>query len=304
MYLYTHAQYLEHEVPEGHPERPDRIRAILAHLAQCGIEQDLEVRTPGEGQSRDILRVHPESHLSFLQHTLPTEGLAPVDPDTWMSRGSMQAAIYAAGALCDATRAVIDGNTDRAFCAVRPPGHHAEQNGAMGFCLLNNIAIGAMLALEATEIERVAILDFDVHHGNGTVDIFKDDPRVLVCSSFQSPFYPNRLIDVVRPHIINTPLAAHSDGNDFRRAIEAQWLSAISDHKPQLIFVSAGFDAHTRDPLANLNLVEDDFAWITHHIVACARDHAGGRIVATLEGGYDLGALATSVEAHIGALLA
>jgi len=303
MRIYTHEQYLEHQVPDGHPERPERLRTLLAHFDACGITQDAQMHVPPTATARDIRRVHPPSHLSFLEQTQPNDGQAPVDPDTWMSSGSMQAALYAAGALCDATQSVLAGDTQRAFCAVRPPGHHAETSGAMGFCLLNNIAIGAMLALETENIERIAILDFDVHHGNGTVDVFKDDPRVLVCSSFQSPFYPNRLDDLVRDHIVNTPLAAHTDGNHFRRAVEAQWLPAIEAHKPQLIFVSAGFDAHTRDPLANLDWVEDDFAWVTQQIVGLANSHAEGRVIAALEGGYDLAALASSAEAHIGALL-
>ena len=302
MHIYTHEQFIHHEVAAGHPERPDRLRALLAHLERTGLIRDMPLREPTTASADDILRVHPQRYIGFLESMRPSEGVVPVDPDTWMSPGSLPAAFYAAGALCDATRDVLSGTSTRVFCAVRPPGHHAEREAAMGFCLFNNVAIGATLALEQPSVDRIAILDFDVHHGNGTVDAFRDEPRALVCSSFQFPFYPNRLHDVAAPNMVYTPLEAGTSGDDFRRAIERDWLPALQAHRPDLIYISAGFDAHVADPLANLNLTEDDFAWITREIVATADEYANGRIVSVLEGGYDLAALSTSVEAHLSAL--
>ena len=197
---------------------------------------------------------------------------------------------------------VLNGAQQRVFCAVRPPGHHAERDSAMGFCLLNSVAIAAIAALDHAEVERVAILDFDVHHGNGTVDVCRDHPQILVCSSFQSPYYPNRLDDLVQPNIVNTPLVAGTDGKVFRAALERDWLPALEAHQPDIVFISAGFDAHVNDPLADLRLVEDDYRWVTQFIVSIANQYAQGRVVSTLEGGYDLDALARSVTAHLEAL--
>ena len=232
----------------------------------------------------------------------PADGVVPLDPDTWMGPSSLEAANLAAGALCNAVDDVVSGTAKRVFCAVRPPGHHAEHDVAMGFCIFNSVAVGALKALAETAIEKVAILDFDVHHGNGTVDIFKDNPAVLVCSSFQHPHYPNRLYDIERAHIVNSPMPAGTDSSHFRSVIERDWWPAIEAHQPELIFVSAGFDAHARDPLANINLVEEDFAWVTDGIVDMARQFSEGRIVSTLEGGYDLDALAASAQAHLESL--
>jgi len=234
---------------------------------------------------------------------VPEEGLVAVDPDTTMCPDSLHAARLAAGAVVAATTAVLNGVTRRAFCAVRPPGHHAEMNAAMGFCFYNSIALGAARALASDDISRVAVLDFDVHHGNGTVDIFKDSAEVLVCSSFQHPYYPHRYADIRRDNIVNTPLAAGSGSREFRQAIERDWLPALAQHRPQMIFVSAGFDAHQQDPLADLNLTEEDFGWVTDLISAAANDYADGRVVSALEGGYDLTALAHSVHRHIELLL-
>ena len=298
MYLYTDPACVAHETPDGHPECGDRLHAILQRLDDIGFTGDHTLRTPAPASAAAIERAHPRSHTDFLQQ-LEADTLVPVDPDTWLGPHSLQAAHAAAGAVCDGVAALLKGDTQRVFCAVRPPGHHAEHAAAMGFCLLNSVAIGALQALSHAEIERVAILDFDVHHGNGTVDIFKDNPAVLVCSSFQHPHYPNRLFDIDRANIINTPLPAGTGSDQFRRSIEADWLPALEAHAPQLILVSAGFDAHQADPLANLNLQEDDYAWITRLIVAAANSTAGGRVLSTLEGGYDLNALAASVEAHL-----
>jgi acetoin utilization deacetylase AcuC-like enzyme len=203
----------------------------------------------------------------------------------------------------DAVRLVLAGTARRVFCAVRPPGHHAEESAGMGFCFLNNVALGARVALEDPSIERVAILDFDVHHGNGTVDLFKDDPRVLVCSSFQHPYYPGRLHDVRRENIVNTPLAAGTGSTEFRHAVERDWVRALLRHQPDIVLVSAGFDAHAHDPLGDLELHEEDYRWITDLIVSFANDYAQGRVVSTLEGGYDLDALRASAAATVTGLL-
>jgi acetoin utilization deacetylase AcuC-like enzyme len=212
---------------------------------------------------------------------------------------SLVAAELAAGAMRDAVKLVLAGETSRVFCAIRPPGHHAEESAGMGFCFFNNVAVGARVALEDPRIQRVAILDFDVHHGNGTVDLFKDDPRVLVCSSFQHPHYPGRLHDLDLPNIVSTPLPAGTAGKAFRNAVERDWAPALDRHEPDIVLISAGFDAHERDPLGDLELVEDDYRWVTDLIVSFANDHAQGRVVSTLEGGYDLDALARSVGAHL-----
>ena len=301
--LVTHEDCLLHRMQDGHFERPERLAHLLAYLNASGIQQDMATLTP-EPASIDLLsRIHPRHYVEALEQSAPTEGLVRVDPDTAMGPGSMRAAQLAAGAVVDATRGILAGELTWAFCAVRPPGHHAEESTAMGFCFFNSVALGAHVALEESHLERVAILDFDVHHGNGTVDIFKDRPEVLVCSSFQHPYYPHRLFDIARPNIVNTPLDAGTDGTGFRRAIERDWLPALEAHKPQIIFVSAGFDAHRADPLGGLLLVEADYRWVTELIADAADRYAEGRMVSSLEGGYDLDALACSVEAHLQVLL-
>jgi acetoin utilization deacetylase AcuC-like enzyme len=302
MLIYTHPRCLDHRPQPGHPERPDRLRAILRYLDAAGLLAAHTVRQPQPADTAALTRILDPAYLAAVRAASPQDGLVALDPDTVICPASLDAAALAAGAVADAVRAVLAGNGNRAFCAVRPPGHHAERNAAMGFCIYGNAALGAVTALDDPAIERVAILDFDVHHGNGTVDIFRDDPRVLVCSSFQHPFYPYRYADLVRPNIVNTPLAAGTGSSAFRAAIEADWLPALARHRPEFIVVSAGFDAHRDDPLAELELDEDDFRWITRLIVDAANQSAEGRVVSTLEGGYDLAALARSVAAHVEAL--
>ena len=302
MRIYTHAECLNHLVMDGHPERPERLSYLMNHLQQIGFTDDFSVITPPPIPPARILAAHSQAHVDFLQASQPSDGMVPLDPDTWMSVNSLSAAHLAAGAVFAGMDSVLNGPEQRVFCAVRPPGHHAEHDSAMGFCLLNSVAIAAIAALEHAEVQRVAVLDFDVHHGNGTVDICRQYPEILVCSSFQSPHYPNRLDDLVQPNIVNTPLQAGSDGSVFRAAIERDWLPAIEAHDPDIIFVSAGFDAHKEDPLADIRLVEDDYRWVTDFIVAMANQYAQGRIVSTLEGGYNLNALARSVAAHLEAL--
>lgn len=300
---FSHDGCMAHEMQPGHPERPERLVAIERHLRSTGLATELLQRKATQLDPDALRAVHDAAHLQHLSENSPAEGLVAIDPDTMMGPNSLRAARLAAGAVSDAVTAVLNGAVSRAFCAVRPPGHHAEASRAMGFCFYNSIALGAQAALQHSEIERVAIVDFDVHHGNGTVDIFKDQPQVLVCSSFQHPYFPNRYTDIVRNNIINTPLAAGTSGVQFRRAIERDWLPALEHHAPQLILVSAGFDAHTADPLAQLNLTEADFSWVSELIVSIANQFADGRIVSALEGGYDLDALARSVHAHLEVLL-
>jgi acetoin utilization deacetylase AcuC-like enzyme len=304
MLLFTHPRCLDHTMQPRHPESPARLRAVLRHLESTGLLQAMEVREATPVSDAQLARVHDADYLLSLVRLAPAEGLVAVDPDTFMCPATRDAAALAAGAVVDAVAAVLSGETRRAFCAVRPPGHHAEFGTAMGFCFYNNVAVGAAQALEHPDVERVAILDFDVHHGNGTVDIFMDRPEVLVCSSFQHPFYPDRHVDVDRPNIVNTPLSAGCGSEAFRAAISRDWLPALERHRPQMIFVSAGFDAHRMDPLGGLELTEDDYRWVTGRIVDAANEFALGRVVSTLEGGYDLDALARSVAAHLEVLAA
>ncbi len=304
--LFTHPDCEDH-VQRGHPERPERLAAVMARLEDAGLLDDFDVRRATEVEGASVLLAHPDSYMRHVQNQgaiVPQGGIVPLDPDTYMSSGSLRAAKLAAGAGVAATKAVLAGEMARAFCAVRPPGHHAEIAAAMGFCIFNNIAIAAETALLDPQINRIAILDFDVHHCNGTVDIFKDRPEVLVCSSFQDNFYPFRYLDFDNAHIISTRLSAGTEGLAFRHAIENDWLPALASHKPDFIFVSAGFDAHADDPLGSLALGNEDYRWITKLIVEQAKIFSKGRLVSMLEGGYDLTALADCVEIHAAELLA
>jgi len=300
--IYTHEDCIAHQVPEHHPERPTRLSFLLQYLERVGFTADYPLHVAPQIGEAPIALAHHGALFRQLTELVPATGLTSVDPDTWMGPQSLTAARYAAGAVWQGVQDVMLEEATRVFCAVRPPGHHAEFESPMGFCLLNSVAIGAINALNLPNIERVAILDFDVHHGNGTVDMCRKYPEILVCSSFQHPYYPHRLHDVVAPNIVNTPLHAGSSGDDFRRTISATWWAAIEAHQPDLIFISAGFDAHQADPLAQINLDASDFSWITGEIVALADQFSQGRIVSTLEGGYDLQALADSALAHLKAL--
>ncbi len=302
--LFTNPLSDRHRMTQGHPERPARARAILEHLETTGLLAEVEARHPEKAVTPEALaRVHHDDYIGSIEAASPESGLEMLDPDTWLSPGSLGAARLAAGAVEEAANLVLGGSCRRVFCAVRPPGHHAERNLAMGFCFFNNVALAAAAALDHPSVERVAILDFDVHHGNGTVDIFKDTPAVMVCSSFQHPFYPYRYFDLVRDNLVHTPLPAGTGSREFRHAIERDWLPAIARHRPQLLLVSAGFDAHAHDPLGGLMLTEDDFRWVTSLIVDLANQHTNGRLISTLEGGYNLKALARSTAAHLEAIL-
>ena len=298
--LITNSACLDHDAGPRHPERPARLEAVLDHLKATGLLDELTlVEAPQAGRAQ-LAAVHAADYVDAIERVAPTEGLVRLDPDTAMGPGSLQAVRTAVGAAVAGVDLVFDGEHRHAFCAVRPPGHHAEESAAMGFCVFNGVAVAAAHALDTQSIERVAVLDFDVHHGNGTVAAFKDDPRVLVCSSFQFPHYPYRLQDVERPNIVNTPLPAGTKGVGYRRGLERDWLPAIDAFKPELILVSAGFDAHTADPLGDLLLTEDDFAWTADLVATLADSHTEGRVVSVLEGGYDLLALARSVAAYVG----
>ena len=300
MLFYTHEDCLRHEMQPGHPERPDRLRAVNESLAAGGLMDSFERRVAQPIAGAGLAAVHAPAYLAELNAITPASGLVRLDPDTAMNPSTLRAAALAAGAVTDAVSEVLGGVDKTAFCAVRPPGHHAEADAAMGFCYYNSIALGAAQALR--QVDRVAILDFDVHHGNGTVDVFKDRPEALVCSSFQHPFYPYRYVDIEAENIVNTPLSAGTDGPAFRRAVERDWAAAVNAHRPDLILVSAGFDPHRDDPLGGLLLDDEDFRWITEFIVDLAETHAGGRVVSALEGGYDLAALGRCASAHAAVL--
>jgi acetoin utilization deacetylase AcuC-like enzyme len=293
-----------HFMGEGHPEQPARLSAIEEMLHVRQLYDFLQHHEAPRATLEQLARVHPQSYVEYVAARTPAEGLVRLDPDTAMCPDTFEAALRAAGASVLATDLVLDGSVQRAFCNVRPPGHHAVRAQAMGFCFFNNVAVGAAHALEAHGLERVAILDFDVHLGNGTEDIFRRDGRVLICSSFQYPLYPGLKPDSVAGHIVNCALPPGAGSEEFRSAVTQHWLPALEQFAPQLVFLSAGFDGHAADELAELNLTTADYAWITGRACEVANRHAGGRIVSTLEGGYELSALAASAVAHIDRLMA
>jgi acetoin utilization deacetylase AcuC-like enzyme len=302
--LYTHPACLEHDPGPGHPESPARLKAVLAALDRDRFAALDRVEAPRASRAA-LERVHAPAYVARILASAPAEGSVRLDEDTVMSPGSAEAALRAAGAVTAAVDAALDGSASRAFCAVRPPGHHATADQAMGFCLFNNIAVAAAHALAEHGLERVAIADFDVHHGNGTQDIFAHEPRVLFASSHQSPLYPGSgsADETGLGNLLNAPLPPGTGSQAFRRTWEDVLLPRLDAFRPQLLLVSAGFDAHRADPLAQLQLETDDYAWLTARLLEIARAHASGRIVSTLEGGYDLDALAASATAHVSALL-
>jgi acetoin utilization deacetylase AcuC-like enzyme len=295
----THPDCARHEMGAYHPECPQRLAAIEDRLIASGLAAHLVHYQAPLAERRHLLRVHSEEHIASIEAAAPQTGYAVLDPDTSMNRYTWDAALRASGAAVLATDLVFRGEAENAFCSIRPPGHHATRRQAMGFCFFNNIAVAAAHALEEHGCRRVAILDFDVHHGNGTELIFHEDPRVLMCSTFQHPFYPYCGADSGNEHIINVPLAAGSGGAAFRAAVESEWLPALVRFQPEFAFISAGFDAHREDDMAFLNLVEADYIWVTERIKEVAERSARGRIVSLLEGGYALDALGRSVTEHI-----
>jgi len=297
--IFTHPDCSLHEMGPGHPESPQRLKAILAALESSGLAAKLAMHEAPEARREQLERVHDAAHVDLIFEAAPARGYAYLDPDTSMNPKSLSAALRAAGAVVSATDKVIAGEARNAFCAVRPPGHHATPQRPMGFCIFNNVAVGALHAIEAHGLERVAVLDFDVHHGNGTEDAFHDDPRVMLCSTFQHPYYPYCGADSGNEHIINVPLPAMTDGRGFREAVERFWMPALDSFGPQMVFVSAGFDAHRDDPLAYLKLDDEDYRWVTEKLVEVADRHASGRVVSTLEGGYNTDALGRCVVEHV-----
>ena len=299
----THSDCLLHDGGEAHPERAGRIGAIEDRLLAAGLFDLLRHHAAPEITREQLLRVHSPGYVDALERLAPAAGHVRLDPDTIMSPATLSAARRAAGAAVQAVDLVLAGQADNAFCCVRPPGHHAERSQAMGFCLFNNIAAGAAHALEAHGLSRIAILDFDVHHGNGTEDIFLNDERVLFCSTFQHPFFPFTPLLPNTDRRISVPLAEGMGGVEFRAAVDDYWLPALERFRPEMVFVSAGFDAHRDDDMADLRFGDDDYRWISEQIVGIADRFAGGRIVSTLEGGYELLSLARCVEAHLRALM-
>lgn len=301
--FYSHAECRLHDMGPGHPECPQRLDAITDHLLSTGLDIALDFRDAPLASLEQIERAHATGYVLQLKDVLEqvqAEGRPrALDPDTVAAPGTWRAALRAAGAAVAATDDVLDGRADNAFCAVRPPGHHATRDETMGFCFFNNVAVAARHALDVRGLERVAVIDFDVHHGNGTEDIVAGDERILMCSFFQHPLYPYSGAVPKGTNMVNVPVAPYTRGPELRETIAAMWLPRLDEFRPQMVFISAGFDAHREDDLGQLGLVEADYEWITRELKRVADRHAGGRIVSCLEGGYALGALARSVAAHL-----
>jgi acetoin utilization deacetylase AcuC-like enzyme len=300
----THPSYLLHDMGNWHPESPLRLRAIDDRLHAAHLFDHLAHHEALPVTREQLLRVHDAAYIDAIEAASPSEGLRALDPDTSMNPHTLEAAYHAAGGAVMAVDSAMRGEIANAFVACRPPGHHATRKQAMGFCFFNNVAVAAAHALAAHGLERVAIVDFDVHHGNGTEDIFKDDPRVMLCSTFQHPYYPFSGADTLNDHIVNVPLPAGTTGSTYREAFSARILPRLEAFRPQMLFCSAGFDGHREDDMAQFGLVEADYAWITEQVMDVAARHAKGRIVSVLEGGYDLSSLGRSVAAHIKTLAA
>jgi acetoin utilization deacetylase AcuC-like enzyme len=295
----THPECLKHSMGDWHPESPLRLRAIDDRLHAAHLFDYLAHHEAPLVHRSQLLRVHDAAYIDFVEAASPYEGSRALDPDTSMNPHTLDAAYHAAGGAVMAVDLVMRGEVTNAFVACRPPGHHATRNQAMGFCIFNNVAVAAAHALEKHGLERVAIVDFDVHHGNGTEDIFRNDPRVMLCSTFQHPFYPYCGADTSSEHIVNLPLPAGTTGQAYREAFTAGIMPRLEAFRPQMLFFSAGFDAHREDDMAQFGLVEADYIWITEQVMGVAARHAEGRIVSVLEGGYDLSSLGRSVAAHI-----
>jgi len=299
----SHPSFMAHDMGAGHPEQPARLSAISDQLIAAGLETALQHHDAPAANKMQLQRAHDGEYIDSLFSAAPSQGTVWLDGDTAMNPHTLQAALHAAGAAIRGVDLVMEGAAQQAFCAVRPPGHHAERNRAMGFCFFNNVVVGAAHALAHHGLSRVAIVDFDVHHGNGTEDIVADNDQILFCSTYQHPFYPHTAEVGRHKNVINCPLPAGAGGVEFRAAIEQQWLPALEQFKPELILISAGFDGHLLDNMAGLELLESDYEWVTQQLCRVAQRHAEGRVVSCLEGGYNLEALARSVVVHIRAFL-
>lgn len=299
----SHPDCHDHDTGEDHPECPLRLSAIEDRLIASGLWDFLRGVDAPEATSAQLSRVHTSEYIEYIENMIPNQGYVRLDQDTVISPGTMQAARRAAGAVVAAVDLVMQGETDTAFCGVRPPGHHAESQRALGFCIFNNIAVGAAHAMDLHGLEKIAILDFDVHQANGTEDIFIDDERVLYCSIFQHPFYPFTKPPENNERVVSIPLDASAKSDEFRSAVTDHWLPALGRFQPELIFVSAGFDAHRDDDMSYVSLTDDDFRWVAQQIVQAAGVSASGRVISVLEGGYEVNSLARCVETHMRVLM-
>jgi acetoin utilization deacetylase AcuC-like enzyme len=295
----THLECLKHEMGAHHPEQPARLSAIEDQLIASGVAPYVARYEAPLATDEQLARVHPIEYIRAIRELAPKQGTVHLDPDTAMNPWSLQAALRAAGAAVLAVDLTLSGKATTAFCAVRPPGHHACRARSMGFCIFNNVAVAARHALRVHGLERVAIIDFDVHHGNGTEDIFEGDPQVLMASTFQHPFYPYSGTEDPAANMVNVPLAAGAGSREFREAVREAWLPALDEFAPELVLFSAGFDAHAEDDMAMLRFTDADYAWVTSQMKAVAERHARGRMVSVLEGGYALSALGRSVVQHM-----
>jgi acetoin utilization deacetylase AcuC-like enzyme len=303
MYFYSHPLFLHHAMGAGHPECPERLVAIEKALKAQGLWDRLNHQN-AKPVAGDLLPLaHSASLLGRLQQPVFEGDYDDIDPDTCMNAHTYEAALLASGAVIQAIDAVIEGKARHAFCAVRPPGHHAERHAAMGFCFINHIALGALYARDRHGLKRIAVIDFDVHHGNGTEDILANEDGIFMVSSFQQGIYPGSGSTPQGPNMLNVPLPSGSGSREIHQLVEAQWIPALETFRPELLLISAGFDAHREDPLAGLNWTEDDYGFVTRALVSLADQFCPGRVVASLEGGYCLDALGRSVAAHIAALL-
>lgn len=299
----THPDCLKHEMQLDHPECPERLNAVEDRLRAAGVFDFLHHLSAPKATRDQLARIHDHGYIDAIRAASPDAGLTQIDEDTAMNPHTLDAALRAAGAAVLATDLVLTGQAENAFCNVRPPGHHAERHRAMGFCFFNNVAVGAAHALAVHDLKRVAVVDFDVHHGNGTENTLNDDPRVLVCSTYQHPFFPYSAGESVAGHLINVPLKSGTSGKGFRQAVETHWIPQLEQFQPEMIFISAGFDAHHEDSMAELSLHESDYDWVTRKVMDLAERSAQKRIVSLLEGGYALSALGRCVCVHIRALM-
>ena len=295
----THSDCLKHDMGAHHPECPERLGAIEDQLIASGVAQYLVRHEAPLATDEQLARVHPLDYVRAIRQAAPHQGTVHLDPDTAMNPHTLDAALRAAGAGILAVDLVLKNEVKTAFCSVRPPGHHACRARPMGFCIFNNVAVAARHAVQAHGLERIAVIDFDVHHGNGTEDVFEGDPHVLMASTFQHPFYPYSGTDQPAPNMVNVPLAAGAGSREFREAVREAWVPALDEFRPELIIFSAGFDAHVEDDMAMLRFADSDYAWVTEQVKVIAERHADGRMVSLLEGGYSLSALGRSAVQHI-----